>query len=222
MPSTVVHLALGALIAAALLHEDYDGPALAVVLAAVAFPDLDTVIGVYLPGTHRAALHTLLVPAGLALLVAYDVRWRERSWLRDRWGSRGVRVAGVSLLAYVVAAIVPDLFFNGVNVLYPIHDRFYQLWGDVLLTDQRGFVQTVWEGTDPPETAGAAGGTSVVGTTETVHYSTGVDVDPGPDPPEAERVFPIFRGGTQAVVVLAGLVITSIRLWEVRRRADAE
>jgi hypothetical protein len=204
MPSTLVHLALGALIAAALLEDAFGPRALAVVLAAVALPDLDTFVGIVLPGTHRAALHTILVPLLAAAAIAYDLR-RENSWLRAR-GERTVRIAWVAVLAYVVAGIGPDLFFNGVNILYPLHDRFYELNGRVFVSNQRGLVQTFWEATE-----------STGGTTGNTHYRTGVDVARGEDPANAERVFPIATSGLQMLLLLAATVVTGVRLWLDRR-----
>ena len=200
MPSTLVHLALGALIAAALLEDAFGPRALAVVLAAVALPDLDTFVGIALPGTHRAALHTILVPLLAAAAIVYDLR-RENSWLRAR-GERTVRIAWVAVLAYVVAGIGPDLFFNGVNVFYPLHDRFYELNGRVLVSNQRGLVQTFWEAAE-----------STGGTTENTHYRTGADVSRGEDPANAERVFPIATSGLQMLLLLAATVVTGVRLW---------
>jgi hypothetical protein len=204
MPSTLVHLALGALIAAALLEDAFGPRTLGVVLAATAVPDLDTFVGIALPGTHRAALHTVLIPVLAAGAIAYDCR-REESWLRAR-GPAAVRVAWVAVLAYAVAGIGPDLFFNGVNVFYPLHDQFYALDGEVLYSDQRGFVQTLWESQE-----------STGGTTTDTHYATGVDPVRGEDPGDAERVFPVARGGLQVLLVCAGTAVTGARLWLNRR-----
>jgi hypothetical protein len=204
MPSTLVHVAIGALIAAALLEDAFGPRALGIVLLAVAIPDLDTFVGVAFPGTHRAALHTLLVPLLAAGAIAYDLR-RENSWLRAR-GAGAVRVAWVAVLAYVVAGIGPDLFFNGVNILYPLHDRFYELNGRVFVSNQRGLVQTFWEATE-----------STGGTTGNTHYRTGVDVARGEDPANAERVFPIATSGLQMLLILAATAVTGARLWLDRR-----
>jgi hypothetical protein len=200
MPSTLVHLALGALIAAALLEDAFGPRALGVVLAVTAVPDLDAFVGIAFPGTHRAALHTVLVPVLLAAAIAYDRR-REESWLRAR-GPGAIRVAWVAALAYAVAGIGPDLFFNGVNVFYPLHDQFYVVNGEVLYSDQRGFVQTLWEGEE-----------STGGTTDDTHYATGVDPVRGEDPGDVERVFPIARSGLQVLLVCAGTAVTGARLW---------
>ena len=204
MPSTLVHLALGALIAAALLEEFFDARSLGVVLLVTVVPDLDTFVGLVVPGTHRAALHTLLVPFLAAAAIAYDLR-REESWLRAR-GERAIRLAWVSVLVYVFAGIAPDLFVNGANLLYPLHDQFYALNGRVLVSDQRGFVQTLWEAEE-----------SRRGTTRTEHYRTGVDPVRGKEPKDVERVFPIAGGGLQVLLLLTATAVTGTRLWLSRR-----
>jgi len=204
MPSTLVHLALGALIAAALLEDAFGPRALAVVLAATAVPDLDTFLDLVIPGTHRAALHTLLVPALAGAVLAYDLR-REDSWLRAR-GDGAARIAGVAVVASLFAGIGPDLFFNGVNLLYPLHDQFIELNGNLVYSNQRGFVQTLWESQE-----------STRGTTNTQHYSTGVNPNRDSEPKNVERVFPFARGGLQVLLLLTATVVTGTRLWLSRR-----
>jgi len=200
VPSTLVHLALGVLLAAALLGEAYDRRSLAVVLIATAVPDLDTFLGMVILGTHRAALHTLLVPLALGAAILYDTRVRKRSFLR-RYGGRAVPVAWVAVAAYLFAGIGPDLFFNGVNPLYPVVDRFVELNGEVYLSTTEGLVQTVWQVEAP-----------TMGTTETTHYRTGVDVERGADPANAERLFPVAMSGLQLLLVLTSVVVTAVKL----------
>lgn len=205
MPSTLVHLGLAALIAAALLDERFDARALAVVWIVVAVPDLDTFLGLWWDGAHRSALHNVwivVVPAGL---VWWDTRLRERSFLRDRWGDAGVRVAGVSLAALLLAQIALDAFFNGVNLFYPIHDAFIDLSGEAYLSDREGIVQTFIDVGNPTE--------SVRGTTDDVHYQTGVDpAPPGESDADVERRFPIAGNGPLFVVMLSGYLVAGYRL----------
>lgn len=208
MPSTLVHLAIGALLAAALLEDEFDARALGLVLAATAFPDLDTFLGLYVQGAHRAALHNLVVPLALAGLVVYDTRYREDPWLGT---PRAVRLAWLALAGYVFAGVAPDLFMNGVNVLFPFYDQFISLQGHVWYSDQRGLLQTIWE------TEQASGVGTQVGTTQTVHYATGVDPAPGPDPPEAERIFPLFNSGLQLVLILLATAVSGERLRRARK-----
>lgn len=204
MPSTVVHVAIAGLLAAALMGDEFDARSLAVVAAVTILPDLDAFVGLVVVGGHRAVLHTLIVPALLGAALLYDVRFRAESAVRDRWGVRGVRIAWVSLLAWVVAAIGPDLFTGGANVLYPVHDQFIRLDGSLELSNRRGLVQTFFDG-------------ARAGTTEEVHIRSGVDPNPGPEPENVERMFPIVRSGMQAIVVLTSALVVSIRLVETRR-----
>lgn len=212
MPSTVVHVAFGAIVATALLRE-FDAPALAAVCGFAALPDVDTFLGIWVEGGHRAILHTALLPLLVGALVAWDAR-REDSWLRGRFGRRGPHVAGVGVGALALGGIAPDLMTNGVNLLYPVHDTFYAFDGKLELSSTRGVVQTFVEfgqGTD-----------TVVGTTETVHYETGVDVAKGEDPANAERVFPVVSSGMELLVVVTAGVGVLGRFRAAGRVREAE
>jgi hypothetical protein len=209
MPSTVVHVAFGALVATALLRT-FDARGVAAVCAFAALPDVDTFLGLWVPGGHRALLHTALLPLLLGVLVAWDARRADDSWLRSRFGDRGPHVAGVGVLALAVGGILPDLMTNGVNLLYPVHDTFYAFDGELQLSNRRGVVQTFVE-------LGGGDADSVVGTTEDVHYRTGVDVERGSDPADAERLFPVVSSGMQLVVVAAAAVAVVGRFREDNR-----
>lgn len=208
MPSTLVHVAVAGLVGVALLGEDFTPRALAVVLVAAAFIDSDAFVGLYLGGAHRSLFHTLLLPLVLVALVAYDSRIRgSASLLRRRWGDHGVRVAWVAIAGLTFGGIFPDLFTNGVNAFYPLHDTFYTVNGRALLSDQRGLVQTFVDfSPDEP-----------LPTTETLHYSTGVDPLPGKEQGPVERVFPLAMAGWQLMLVVLGGFVTGTRLWEFYR-----
>jgi hypothetical protein len=205
MPSTVVHLAIGAVVAAALLGDEFDGRAVAVVLAATALPDVDTFAGLVLQGAHRALLHTLVLPVVGGVALAYDTRLRTVSRLHARWGARGVRIAWVALAALLLGGILPDLMTNGVNAFYPLYDRFFTVSGELLLSNQRGVVQTFVDLSAEPER-----------TTENTHYWTGVDPSPGAEPENVERIFPVVRSGFQLLVILVGAFTLGARFWEER------
>jgi len=207
MPSTVVHVAFGALVATALLRE-FDAKTLAAVCAFAAFPDVDTFLGVWIAGGHRAILHTALLPAVLGALVYWDAR-RAESWLHGRYGRNGPHVAVVGVLALLFGGVLPDLMTNGVNLLYPVHDRFYTFAGSIELSSTEGVVQTFVDlGPD---------GSSVGGTTGNTHYYTGVDLERGSDPAGAERVFPVVSSGIQLVVVLTAVAGVVGRFREAKR-----
>ncbi|USZ67703.1 metal-dependent hydrolase [Halorussus salilacus] len=227
MPSTLVHVALAGLVGTALLSDHFDSKSVLVVMGAVAFIDFDVFVGLVFPGTHRAAFHTLLLPLAVGALLAYDLRVRERSrsWIRARWGDRGVRIAWVSVFAVTVAGIGPDLFFNGANLFYPLHDRFYELSGHLIYSDQRGFVQTFVDVSfeflteESAERTGEAAQSSgeTVRTTENTHYKTGVDPSRDEGPEDVERVFYIVTSGERLLVALTGYAVVGLRLWEERR-----
>jgi len=203
MPSTVVHLAVAGLLATSLLAEHFDGRAALVVLAAAAVPDLDTLVGLWVPGGHRAVLHTLLLPAGVGVMLFADSV--GGSWLANRWGAYGKRVAWVAFASLLFAGIGLDLFTNGVNAFYPIHDQFYSVSGKVSFSSERGLVQTVFDA-------------KARGSTATTHYSTGFDLARGADPGGAERTFPVARSGKQLFLGVTSFSILGFRLWESRKK----
>jgi inner membrane protein len=215
MPSTLVHVALGGLLGCALLGAAFSPRAILVVLAAVAAIDLDVFVGWVVLGAHRAAFHSLLLLLALAAIVAWDVRGREESLLVDRFGASAPRVAGVSIAAVAFAGIGPDLVTNGANVLWPVHDQFYEVTGKTFLSDQRGFVQTFVDlgNEEPVESAN-------LGSTQERQYTTGADTNPDMDgePEVEERIFPLADSGTQLLLVVTGAVVVATRLVEDRRR----
>lgn len=208
MPSTLVHVALGGLVGTALLGERFSPRALAVVLVAAALPDLDSLLVVLWGGAHRTLLHTLLLPAVLAAGLHWDANVRPTSTLRDRFGPDAPYVAGVALASLVAGGLLPDLFTNGVNALWPLYDRFVAVDGTLLLSDRRGVVQTFVDFSNPEPAR----------TTENLRYSTGVDPQPWRDESgrgtAPERVFPVVAAGWQLLVVLVSAVVAGVRTWQ--------
>ncbi|ERH10803.1 MAG: hypothetical protein J07HX64_02582 [halophilic archaeon J07HX64] len=199
MPSTVVHLALAGLIAAALLGDDFDRRALAVVFVVVAVPDLDSFL-ISTDAGHRTVLHNLWVAVVPAALMLVDLRVREESLLRRRWGAWGVRVAWVALFCYLAAHLALDIADGYVNVLWPVFDQFYTLDGSIELSSQRGIVNTFSNGGVPLLEAR--------GTSSETQITTGVDPGDG----QTERLFPVVRAGWQLVVLVGGVGVTALRL----------
>jgi hypothetical protein len=212
-------MAIAGMVAAALLGREFDARAALLVLGVTGAADLDALLGLVVLGAHRAAFHTLLLPLGAVALVALDDR-RETPWLRGRYGGRGVRLAYVTAVAFAVGAVGPDLFYNGANPFYPLHDQFYVLNGKIEVSDERGLIQTFVD-LSPPEPGGGGGGGGsqvAVGSTQDVQYSSGVDPDPSSRGSEdTEHVFPVARSGFQLLILLTGTGVTAARLWLNRR-----
>jgi hypothetical protein len=204
-------MALAALIAAALLEEAFGLRSLAVVLGVTVAADLDAFASLVVAGAHRSVLHNLLLPALLAVLLWYDAAVREESFLASRLGSHAPRVALVSVFALVAAHIALDMVTNGVNALYPLHDQFYVVDGKFVLSSKEGIVQTFVDLS--PETGGVPAPESI-GNSSEVHLGTGVDPTAGADPENVERIFPIVRSGWQALILVLGIVVPAVRLWE--------
>ncbi|WP_435094011.1 metal-dependent hydrolase [Halorubrum sp. N11] len=216
MVSTVVHAGFALAIAAGLLGDYYDRRALAVVLAIVVLPEIDSFLGPIMPGAHRTVGHNLVFPAAVTALLYYDTRLRDRSVLRDRLADRfsersaerWIAVAWVGLFVHVFAHVALDwVHLDGVNVFWPLRDRFYDLSGEVLLSSTDGFVQTFVDVQLDPETGtrrlDAGGG----GTTDTVHVNNPVE----PRDPKAvtdepvDRRFPIANAGWRLYLIGLGL-----------------
>lgn len=214
MPSTVVHVAFAGLLGAALLDDAFDTRSILFVMGSSALLDLDTLIGIVVPGTHRAALHNVWIILVPATVLLWDGAVREESLVRERWGDAAPRVAWVTLTALLVAHVLFDAFFNGVNLFWPLHDRFYDLSGTLLVTDQRGLVQTFVE-----LDAGEIAASTARGTTENTHYRTGFDPTRGEPVTGVERIFPIAATGERFVLTVAGFAAVFVRLVEERRVA---
>ncbi|WP_436934753.1 metal-dependent hydrolase [Halovenus marina] len=217
MPSTLVHLALAGMVAAALLGTAYGWKALLVVFAVTAFADLDSFIALVWDPAHRAALHTLVIPVGLGVLLWVDLRIRERSFVLDRWGYWGLRVAWVSLLCYAVVAILFDMTDGSANLLWPLHDQFYALDGKIELSNQRGIVQTFFE-----SDSGAVPAPEPVGSTDEVVQNTGVNPAPAEDGGDPERIFPVIGAAWELLVVVCGSIVTLARFRLSPSLADEE
>lgn len=207
MTGTIVHMAFAGMIGAAFLGEAFDRRAVAIVVGVTALADLDSFIGLVSTAGHRTVFHNFILPAVAALVLWADLR-REDPWLRGRWGPRGVRIAWVGIAAYAVAAVGLDMVSGYVNPFYPVYDQFYTLEGKLVVSDQRGIVQTFFE------TGGESGSVPSPeprGSSSEVAVSTGVDPDPNNTKRNPERIFPIVRAGWQLVVLLAGTAVTVAR-----------
>lgn len=214
MPSLLVHYALVGLFAATLLGAAFDKRSLLLSFLVVTFPDVDAFIGLFSSVGHRAATTNLVIPALLAVFVTIDIYVREESYIIQRWGAYGVRLAWFSVVVYAVGHVLLDAITGGANLLWPIHDQFYQIEGKLELSTQKGIVQTFVE-----TGSGSNGGSDVptfqaMGNSSEVDMSTGVDPNPGggssPEEP-VERVFPIARSGWELFILVFGTLATAAR-----------
>jgi len=80
-----------------------------------------------------------------------------------------------------------------------------------VLSSKEGIVQTFVDLS--PETGGVPAPESI-GNSSEVHLGTGVDPTAGADPENVERIFPIVRSGWQALILVLGIVVPAVRLWE--------
>ncbi|RAW45168.1 metal-dependent hydrolase [Halorubrum sp. 48-1-W] len=215
MVSTVVHAGFALVLTAGLLRGDYDRRALAVVLAVVVLPEADSFLGLVMSGAHRTVGHNFVFPAVAALLLYYDTRIRERSALRDAFAERGVRIAWAVVFVHVFAHVSLDwAHLDGVNVLWPLHDAFFRLDGELLWSTTDGFVQTFVDIDLDPETGSRRVDAGSTGTTQSVHVNNPVE----PDDPVTlaasetiDRRFPIAGRGWRLYLVGLGLFTLAAR-----------
>lgn len=211
MPSSVVHAALAVALAVGLLGRFYDRRALAVVLVVVVVPEVDTALGLVIAGAHRTVLHTMVLSAVAAPLLYLETT-RERSVIRGRWGARGVRIAWVGLLVHTFAHVALDwTHLEGINLLWPVLDRFFALEGEVYLSASEGFVQTFVDVGRDPETGRSVIDAGQGGTRAETHVSNPAQPDPEPDPGPVDRRFPIAVRGWQLHLLLTGVFVVAAR-----------
>jgi len=213
MPSTVVHAGFALLLAAGLLKGAYDRRALALILVIVVLPEADTLAGPWIDGAHRALLHNLTIPIVVGVWLYWDTHHREpdQSWLRRRWGEWGVRVAWVALFVHLFAHVLLDYaHLEGINVFYPVYDRFFRLEGEIAISTSEGLIQTFVD----LERADIGAG----GTTADTHVANPVELSPDPEPDDP-LLLPIADSGWQLYLVCAGLFVAIARRFQDRRDA---
>jgi len=212
MPPTTVHMAIGGLIACALLHEHFDTRAIVIVLAATAILDIDAFFGVFMTGAHRTVLHNIWLPLGVLALLTWDVKARSNSFVLDRWGKYGWRVGWVTVVAVLFGHILLDAFYNGANLFWPLHDQFYNLSGHLLISNHQGIEQTFIElGEDS---------TTARGSSADVHYWTAVE-PPASEPAEnPERIAYVAETGEQILLTVIGFGVVLYRIAEYRLSGD--
>ncbi len=206
MPSSVVHVGFALLVAVGLLGAYYDRRALLVVIAIVLVPEADTLMGWVMDGAHRTVLHNMVFTAAAAIALYWDTVLREESWIRGRFDEYGVRVVWVGLFAHTFAHMALDwAHLDGINFLWPLHDRFFRLEGEMYLSTADGFVQTFVAIAEDPETGGRAVDAGGGGTAQETHVSNPAQPSRDPEPGPVDRRFPIAVQGWQLYLVVVGL-----------------
>ncbi|CAI50487.1 YdjM family protein [Natronomonas pharaonis DSM 2160] len=219
MPSTVVHAAVAFLLAVGLLGRFYDRRALLVVLLVILFPELDTALGWVMDGAHRTVLHTMMLSVTAAAVLYWETV-RDGSWLRDRFGDYGIRVAWVALVAHTVAHIALDWsHLSGINFFWPLRDTFYALDGELYLSASDGVVQTFVDIEFGDET-GAAVDAGRTGTTADTHVGNPAQPSSALEDGPVDRRFPIAVGGWQLYLVCLGAFALVARRLQTPRYDD--
>ncbi|MFB6360966.1 MAG: metal-dependent hydrolase [Halobacteriales archaeon] len=200
-------MALGCLIGIALLGGALDRRSLTIVTVAAALPDLDAALSLYVPGATNAALHSGFLPiAGVALLY-WETERRGESWVADRVGSAGIRVAWVALAAYAVAGIGLDLFnVEGVALFYPVSTRYYAVVGQLIASTEAGLIQTYVQL--------GSGWLDVASPGRTTNHHIATWINPTPranNPAGVERRLRIVDSGWQLVLLVTALVAAPAR-----------
>lgn len=208
-------------LAAGLLRDAYGRRALAVVVVIMVVPEVDSVLGPVMDGAHRTVGHNVVVPAAVGGLLYYDTRRRDRSWVRDRVGDHGVRIAWVGLFVHFFAHLFLDwAHLEGINLFWPLYDGFFRLDGELALSTTEGLVQTFVSIDFDPETGEPAVDAGATGTTDDVHVNNPVQ----PDLPERlegvdtiDRRFPIAQAGHWLYLIGIGAFTVLARRFQTRR-----
>jgi hypothetical protein len=207
MPPTLVHAAFGVMLGTALLESAYSRRALAVVGFVAAFPDLDALLSVLVPGVHGAAFHTVLWPLVLGGLLYHDAR-RDEPWLVARFGPHAVRVAAVALLAWALAGTGPDLFnLAAANPIWPLDSVFYSVTGKLEYTTRQGVVQTFYNYSPDGMYTHFVGQRARSFCNPNAWNPTCAPNPPG----DVERISPLIQGGWQLLIVVAGVAVVAGR-----------
>lgn len=191
----------------ALLGGALNRRSLVVVTLAAALPDLDAALSLYVAGATNAVLHSGFVPVAAAVLLYWETDRRSGSWIAERIGPAGIRVAWVAIAAYAIAGIGLDLFnVEGVAVLYPVSTRYYAIVGQLVASTEAGLIQTyVQLGNGWVDIASP-------GTTANHHIATWINPTPGPgNPSGVERRLRVVDSGWQLVLLLTALVAVPVK-----------
>jgi len=223
MPSLLAHFGLALLLAVALLGQCYSRRTLALIVLILVLPEIDTILGLVIAGAHRTLFHNLVIPALVAIIIAWDSA-REDSWLRSHFGSAGVRVAWTAVFVHTFTHLLLDwTHLEGINLLWPIHDQFFQLEGELYLSTADGVVQTFVELIHDPATGEPAIDAGGGGSREETHVANPVQPTSESAPDPTERQFLLVNQGWQLYLLLTGLfAVAAKRLQSGLRSTELE
>jgi membrane-bound metal-dependent hydrolase YbcI (DUF457 family) len=199
MPSALFHAAIGILIGMAMLGDALDTKALAIIAFAGLLPDVDLLLAVWFPGAHRVYLHNIFVVLFPAALLLVGRRTGHMAWLKTRWPDVET-VLWTAILVVGVAGIGIDAVATGVNPLYPVHDQFYRVQGQVIYSSDRSVQETV---TDIRAER--------IGSTRDVYYASGVPPVSDGTAQQSWRI-PLFGNTLQLLLSLTVFLIIGYRL----------
>lgn len=205
MPSTLVHMAIGALLGAAMLDEKLDKWAVLALMLAAMLPDVDSFISIFYPGMHRTLLHNLFFPALVFLPIFLDLQ-RENSFIEREWGEHAAHVMLACFVALTFAGIGLDAVGSGANLVWPVQDQYYHVSGVLVYEMPGGWENTLMD----PDSSGR-------GSTGEMYYGTAVD----PERPHgvdigSQRRFPFFGNGMQLLFSMAAFLVVGYRLRSAR------
>lgn len=196
MPSVIFHIAIAILIITGIFEEKLNLKTIFLVIAVIMVPDLDALTEIFWLGTHRTLLHNLYIPLILSIIFIYDFYIRDNSYIQKNWGIYGKKLTIVIIFCLTFVSIGLDLFYNGVNLFWPIYDQFFILNGPIYYSTEEGLKLALFE-------------IEKAGPTSEVHLRTGFDMVQGTDPPNIERIFVLFGTGNQFLIsVLAFIIVT--------------
>ncbi|RNJ26618.1 hypothetical protein [Halosegnis longus] len=204
MVTTLVAVATGVLVAAAMLDR-LSARAVGLVAVAAALPDVDAALAILHPGLHNAALHNVWLPLTAVILLT-----SRRIGLRERLTADAMRLAWAAVVAYTVA-VAFDLFnVESAAVLWPLHDRFFAVYGQLAYSTTEGLLFTFFE----PQFGGgellpkAGQGTVSGGYTVPSPFVTG----------DGETVRAVLvNAGWELLVALVAVVVVGLRFVEQTR-----
>lgn len=208
MSSTVVHISFAIIIACSIIPIDkFSYKSLLLVVVPVAMLDLDALVFFIQEGLHRALLHNLIIPTIILFLILYDTIIRKESYIKNYYDEETVIIVSIaSYIAVVFAGIGIDFAANGVNLFWPIHDQFYTLEGQFVISSEEGIIQTFTDTFFESVNQGNAK------TTDNHVYSTPVNPAPNQPNESSPLILHIAYTGYQIVIIITSIICLASKI----------